>query len=93
MEKYESTIYEKNSLRLNMSEKKHTLHDIKQGMKYSEFSLVGEISRYLNVSCIQIAKIIREATDGIDKIVKAVNTHNEILEDIIIPKIFIPCMR
>lgn len=88
MEKYESTIYEKNSLRLNMSEKKHTLHDIKQGMKYSEFSLVGEISRYLNVSCIQIAKIIREATDGIDKIVKAVNTHNEILEDIIIPKIF-----
>lgn len=57
-------------------------------MRYSEFSLVGEISRYLNISCVLIAKILREATDGIDKILECVNKYNEVINDILIPRIF-----
>lgn len=57
-------------------------------MHYSEFSLTGEIARYLNVSCVLIAKILREATDGIETIIAAVNRHNEILDDCLIPQIF-----
>lgn len=55
---------------------------------FSEFSLTAEISRYMNVSCLLIERILRESVDGSSTIVEAVNRHNEILEDVIIPKIF-----
>lgn len=86
--KYESIMYEKGSLRLGMATKETNIDDAKEQMKYSEFSLVGEISRYMNIPCLLISRIIREAKDGADEIVAAVNRHNEILDDIVIPKIF-----
>ena len=86
--KYEATMYEKGSLRLGMSAKETNIDDAKEQMRYSLFSLVGEISRYMNVPCLTVSKIINEAVDGVDEIVDAVNRHNEILSDIIIPKIF-----
>ena len=52
--------------------------------------LVGEIARYLNISCILVSKIIRESKDGEDEILNAVNKHNEILYDVVIPK-DVPC--
>ena len=88
---YESRIYEKDSLRLNKSTKESNIDNIKEQMKYSEFSLTGEIARYLNnenVSCLMVSRILRESTDGVDNIVAAVNRHNEILDDVIIPTIF-----
>ena len=45
---YESKVYEKDSLRINHSTKESNIDDIKQQMRYSEFSLTGEIARYLN---------------------------------------------
>ena len=86
--KYESKVYESGSLRLNMSEKETNIDDAKQQMKYSELSLVGEISRYMNIPCLKIAKILRESMDGIPAIVDAVNKHNEIIDDVIVPRIF-----
>lgn len=86
--KYESKIYDSGSLRLNMSEKETNIDDAKQQMKYSELSLVGEISRYMNIPCLKIAKILRESMDGILAIVDAVNKHNEIIDDVIVPRIF-----
>ncbi|MCC8195246.1 MAG: DEAD/DEAH box helicase family protein [Ruminococcus sp.] len=86
--KYEAKMYEKGSLRIAFSEKETNIDAMKEQTKYSEFSLVGEISRYMNISCITIEKILRESVDGGNAIVAAVNRHNEILDDVIIPKIF-----
>ena len=46
--KYESRMYEKGSIRLELSTKETVIDDIKDQMRYSRFSLVGEISRYMN---------------------------------------------
>lgn len=86
--KYESRMYERESIRLDLSLKETVLDDIKEQMKYSKFSIVGEISRYMNLSCLLINRILSESIDGFDKIVNAVNRHNEILDEYIIPKIF-----
>lgn len=86
--KYESKMYEKSSIRLELSTKETVLEDIKEQMKYSRFSIVGEISRYMNLSCILINRILSESKDGFDELVNAVNRHNEILDDIIIPRLF-----
>lgn len=86
--KYEAKMYEKGSLRLGLSEKETNIDSMKEQERFSEFSLTAEISRYMNISCLTIAKILRESVDGSDNIVAAVNRHNEILEDVIIPEIF-----
>ena len=86
--RYEATVYQRGSLRIGLSEKEYTIDSAKDQMRYSEFSLVGEISRYMNIPCLKISRIIQESVDGADRIVEAVNRHNEILDDVIIPKIF-----
>lgn len=86
--KYEAKMYEKGSLRLGLSEKETNIDSMKEQERFSKFSLTAEISRYMNISCLTIAKILRESVDGSDNIVAAVNRHNEILEDVIIPEIF-----
>lgn len=86
--KYESKMYEKGSIRLDMSAKETVIDDIKEQTKFSRFSLVGEISRYMNLSCLMIERILKDSVDGFDEIIDAVNRHNEILDDIIIPKVF-----
>ena len=86
--KYESKMYEKGSIRLDLSTKETIIDDIKEKMKYSRFSLVGEIARYMNLSCVKINKMLSECIDGFDDVVEAVNRHNEILDDVIIPKLF-----
>ena len=86
--KYESKMYEKGSIRLDFSAKETVIDDIKEQMRYSRFSLVGEISRYMNLSCVLINRILSESVDGFDSLVNAVNKHNEVLDDVIIPKLF-----
>lgn len=86
--KYEAKMYERGSLRLGLSEKETNIDALKEQERFSEFSLTAEISRYMNISCLTVAKILRESVDGSKNIVEAVNRHNEILEDVIIPEIF-----
>lgn len=88
MSKYDSVMYEKGSLRLEMSTKEKILDTTESQYNFSELTLTGEIARYLNISCLLISKIIREAVDGLDNILNVVNKHNEILYDVVIPKIF-----
>ena len=88
MSKYDSVMYEKESLRLNMATKEKVLDTSDSQMKFSEFTLVGEVARYLNLSCLIVSRIIREAKDGVSVILDAVNKHNEILYDVVIPKTF-----
>lgn len=86
--KYASIMYEKDSIARDASVKEKNIDHIRNQMKYSVFSLAGEIARYLNISCIFAAKIVRESIDGENVILEAVNKYNEILHDIIIPCIF-----
>lgn len=88
MSKYESVMYEKESLRLNMATKEKKIDTSDSQVKFSELTLVGEIARYLNISCLLISKILRESVDGTGQVITAVNEHNEILYDVVIPTIF-----
>ena len=88
LSKYASIMYERGSIAHDTTVKEKNIDHLKEGMRYSEFSLVGEISRYLNMSCILAAKILREAKDGLGKILETVNKYNEVLYDILIPTIF-----
>lgn len=64
------------------------INDIKDKRKFSKITLVAEISRYLNYSCIKLQKILENSTEGMDAIVEKVNQYNEILYDEIIPRLF-----
>lgn len=86
--KYESRMYEKGSLRLGMTVKETNIDSIKSQRKFSQYSLVGEISHYMNISCLLVSRILRESVGGAAQILESVNRHNEILDDVIIPKIF-----
>ena len=86
--KYARVMYEKDSIARDVSLKEKNIDHMRDQMKYSEFSLAGEIARYLNISCVLAAKIIRESVDGKGVILEAVNKYNAILNDIIIPGIF-----
>lgn len=88
LSKYESIMYEKDSIARDTSLKEKNIDYIKENMKFSTFSLAGEISRYLNISCILASRIINESIDGVDTILQAVNKYNEVLVDVIIPKVF-----
>lgn len=86
--KYASIMYEKDSISHDMSVKETNIDHLKERMCFSAFSLAGEISRYLNISPILAARIVRESTDGEEAVLEAVNMYNEILDDVIIPQVF-----
>lgn len=88
LSKYASIMYERDSLAKDTTVKEKNIDYLQDKMKYSAFSLTGEIARYLNISCVLINKILIESVDGIDMILESVNKYNAILHDYIIPGIF-----
>lgn len=86
--RYMSIMYERDSIARDATTKEINIDHLRDCMKYSAFSLAGEVARYLNISCILASRILWEAVDGMDTILEAVNKYNEVLDDIIIPKIF-----
>lgn len=88
MSKYEAVVYEKRGLGVDTTIKAKNIDDIRQQQQYSQFMLVGEIAKYLNKKCTLISSILSESIDGIDTILSTVNKYNEVLYDVIIPKIF-----
>lgn len=64
------------------------LTHLREKRVFSQITLVAEISRYLNCSCIKIEEILRDSKEGIEEILEAVNKYNELLYDWIIPKLF-----
>lgn len=88
LSKYASIMYDSDSLARDTTVKEKNIDHIKEQMKYSEFSLTGEIARYLNISCILVSKILNESVDGIDVILDAVNRYNEVIDDYIVPAVF-----
>ena len=86
--KYAAIMYEKSRISHDMSVKETNIDALKERMRYSAFSLAGEIARYLNISCVLAAKIICESVDGETAVLEAVNQYNELLDDVVIPRIF-----
>lgn len=87
-EKYKPRIIVKNNIIQGVSAKKYDAPHLKDNIKYSIFMLVGEIARYMNLSSLLIEQILVESKDGSKVILEYVNQYNEIIHDIIIPKIF-----
>lgn len=88
LSKYASIMYERDSLARDATIKEKNIDYLQKNMKYSEFSLAGEVARYLNISCILAARILREAVDGLEIILDMVNRYNAVLDDYIIPVVF-----
>lgn len=88
LSKYASIMYERDSLARDTTVKEKNIDYLQENMKFSEFSLAGEVARYLNISCILAARIMRESVDGIDVVLEAVNRYNAVLDDYIIPTVF-----
>ena len=61
---------------------------LREDVEYSELSLVAEISCYLNMSPLGVEDILAETQEGIEGILGWVNRANEILYDIVIPRLF-----
>lgn len=88
LNKYASIMYEKDGISQDTSVKEINVDQYQDNRKYSEFMLVGEVARYLNERPSTIGKILREAADGIDVIIDAVNKYNAVLYDCVIPAVF-----
>jgi len=86
--KYRSIMYEGDSLARDTTVKEKNVDHLQNNMKYSVFSLAGEVARYLNISCILASRILRESVDGLEVILDAVNRYNAVLDDYIIPAVF-----
>lgn len=86
--RYQSLMYERDSLAHDTTVKVKNIDHLQDNMVYSEFSLAGEVARYLNISCILAARILRESIDGVDVILDTVNHYNAVLYDHIIPAVF-----
>lgn len=87
LDKYETHLYEKDSLTDQRTMKK-TVVELGGSYVYSKYMLVGEIARYLNISCCLIDKILSECIDGERTVIDMVSNYNDILDDVVIPKIF-----
>ena len=88
LSKYAAVMYEKDRISRDTSVKEKNIDDLKETMRYSAFTIAGEVARHLNISCVLAARILRESVDGVAAILEAVNKYNEVLSDVIIPEIF-----
>ena len=72
-------------------EKPATVEDIsylREQRVYSCLTLVAEIARYLNKSCLEIEDVLEESSEGVEGLLTLVNRHNEVLYDFIIPGLY-----
>ena len=61
---------------------------IQSNRSFSEYTLTAEIANYLHLPCARIHQVLSEATDGMALILERVNQFNDILHEVIIPRIF-----
>ncbi len=67
------------------------IEDVSEARKrrlFSPLTLVAEVARYLNRSCLEAEQILASTVDGLETIVARVNEFNEILYDWVIPHLF-----
>ncbi|WP_102261162.1 TnsA endonuclease N-terminal domain-containing protein [Mesobacillus jeotgali] len=64
------------------------LTEQREKRQFSSITLTAEIARYLNRSCLEIDKILKNTQEGMGGILNAVNEYNELLYDWVIPQLF-----
>jgi len=87
-DKYRITHTQQDGLPIASNKNKIKAEDIthvREKRQFSQFTLVAEISRYLNKSPLIIEDILENTQEGIEAIVSAVNEFNEVLYDWVIP--------
>lgn len=92
---YETVIYEKERLATDMSVKERSAGDLSDQRAFTRLTLVGEIARLLGptVSCATIDGMLANSVDGVEAILSAVNAHNQIIDDHIVPKLYAALFR
>ena len=90
LSRYESHVYEKSSITHDV-----TLKEVKTDLGgdqtvYSEMTLVAEVAKQLGpeVSCLTVEGLIRDSAEGLEKTLGYVNKHNELIWDVVVPRIF-----
>lgn len=68
--------------------KTEDISTVKERRAFSRLTLVAEVARYLNRSCLEIDQILASTVEGIDAILAGVNEFNELLYDYVIPRLF-----
>lgn len=86
--RYQSTLYEKDGLIKDLTVKPKNIDHLRDQVRFSKYTLVGEIGRYMNISPILVDKILSDSEDGVQLVLDTVNRYNEILHDIVVPMIF-----
>ena len=86
IEKYKSIKKIKRGLDDRFSETKEEFVS-EENRPFSKYSIIFEISRYLNIPPIRIQKIL-EGSSNFDEIEKTISTYNDILFDDLIPSMF-----
>lgn len=64
------------------------ISDIKEQRKFSPYTLVAEIARYLNMKPLELKAIMVTLTESIESICNRVNEFNELLYNEVIPRLF-----
>ncbi len=64
------------------------LRNEREKRKFSQYTLVAEIAKYLNKSCIETEKLLLSSLPGIEQLVELISDYNDILYDYIIPRLF-----
>lgn len=89
LEKYRQKVIVQDGLlsgRTKKEDKKVHIED--DNVKYSSLMLCSEVSRYMNIIPSKIRTLICNSKEGMDKILELISMYNEIIYDVIIPKIF-----
>jgi len=85
---YESKIYIKNGMASSSTVKEENADKYKDKIDYSLYTLTAELARYLNLSPMKVMGILDSSVDGADLVLEKTNLYNEIVYDILAPKIF-----
>ena len=56
--------------------------------QFSKYTLVAEIAKYLNKSCLEIERIMLNTKPSLEKLVELTSNYNELLYEHIIPELF-----
>lgn len=88
-ENYDATMYIKEGLTTASVVRESNVNYMVNKLQYSEITLVAEVAKYFpDIRCTKIAQILRESEEGMEFILAAVNEHNEIIHDKIVPVVF-----
>ncbi len=71
-----------------MAQKEEDLSAYREQVRFSELTLIAEVARYLNRAPLEIEDILSRNRTGIDGVLTASNDFNELLYDVVIPRLF-----